>query len=58
MPERPGHGQNAKHEVNENGNAGEDQGESDPRNPRTFERLYLSYAPRLYAYVAYRVGAV
>jgi RNA polymerase sigma-70 factor (ECF subfamily) len=55
MPARPGHGQNWAEQY-EQEDGGDPQG-SDPADPRTFERLYLHYAPRLYAYVAYRVGS-
>src|SRR5437868_2962947 len=52
MPTQPGHGSNW---AGEEAPDGEDE---DPRHPRAFERLYRQYAPRLYAYIAYRVGNV
>jgi RNA polymerase sigma-70 factor (ECF subfamily) len=58
MPTRPGHGQNSAQKDRQDGKDGEDREDNDPRDPRTFERLYREYAPRLYTYIAYRVGAV
>jgi RNA polymerase sigma-70 factor (ECF subfamily) len=55
MPTQSRHGQSTPENVGQDGQALDD-GDRDPRNPRAFERLYREYAPRLYAYVAYRVG--